>query len=179
MTPVPRSLSLLVLALVAALSGCGGPLLYAEVEIPQVCLGQGGLPVPGAGASRIALPVTVPIATQIPLLRTRGIDTVVHIDELSLEVSGGSGPDLSGIDSATVNLFRSGGEVVALLHYTRDPAAGPVSRIVLTGDRLNVAPDLVNGAARLEIVAEGRPPAGSWVADLRTCASGRSKAGYP
>src|SRR5919197_1428366 len=171
-------LPLTLLALAA--SACGGPVLFVQVELPQVCLTQQGVVVPGAPSAGAIPPleVDVPIEQQIPLL-TRGAETVIVLDEVSVTPASGSAPDLSGIASAVVGVLPPAGPAVEALRYARDPAQPAPAALVLSGGGVDIAPLLVGGTARLQVAASGKPPSSPWGADLRTCVHGTSKVPYP
>jgi hypothetical protein len=169
----------LAIPLAVALAACGGPVLFVEVELPQVCVTQAGVPVPGARtAGTIEQQVEVPLTDQIPLLSTSGAETVLRLDEVRVTPAPGSAPDLSGIDTAVVNLLPPVGAPVKGVSYTRDPAAPPPTELVLRGDGVDIAPLLVNGRARLDVVTSGQHPASPWAADVKMCVHGTSKVPY-
>jgi len=162
-----------------ALTACGGPVLFVEVELPRVCLTQARIPFPGAPATgTVAGDVDLPIVEQIPLLTTDGAETVLILDDVSIVPVSGTSPDLSGIESALVNVVPATGAPVTAVRYTRDPALPPPSEIALRGGGVDIAPLLENGAAHLRVVASGSPPASAWTADVQTCVHGRSKVPY-
>jgi hypothetical protein len=169
-------------ALALALASCGGPVLYVAADLPRFCLTEEAVAFPAAPAG-VTLPsvsanVTLGLRDVVPLLRTSGADTELHIDEVEVIPRSGA-PDLSGVATAVVNAIGPTGSSQQILAYARDAAAPPPSQIVLTGDGGDVAPLLVNGDATLQIVAAGRPPTVPWTADVKTCAHGRSKVPYP
>jgi hypothetical protein len=166
--------------LTLAATACGGPVLYVEAELPRFCQTNAvsfpAAPV-GVDLPAVAVRIDLPFEDVVPLLRTSGAETELHIDELRVTPSAGN-PDLSGVATATVNALRPADASVPILGYARDAAAPPPAELVLTGDGLDIAPFLVAGTAQLEIVASGRPPATAWTADVKTCAHGRSKVPY-
>jgi hypothetical protein len=169
-----------VLAL--ALASCGGPVLYVAADLPRFCLTEEAVAFPAAPAG-VTLPsvsasFTLGLQDVVPLLRTSGAETELHIDEIEVIPRSGS-PDLSGVETGVVNAIGPTGEGVRILAYARDPAAPPPAQLVLAGDGADVAPLLVNGNATLQIVASGRPPTTAWTADVKTCAHGKSKLPYP
>jgi hypothetical protein len=164
-----------------AATSCGGPVLFVEAELPRFCVTQAAIEFPaapgGVDVPPVAVPIQVPFEDQIPLLRTSGAETELHIDEIRVTPRSGN-PDLSGIASAVVNAVGPSGASVRILSYARDAAAPPPAEIVIAGDGVDMAPLLVAGQARLQIVASGRPPTTAWSADVKTCAHGRSKVPY-
>ena len=176
-----RALTLFTSLLALAATSCGGPVLFVEAELPRVCLTQVAVEIPaapgGVAVPPVAVPIQVPFEDQIPLLRTSGVETELHIDEIRVTPRSGS-PDLSGVASAVVNAVGPSGAIVPILSYARDAAAPQPAELVITGDGVDVAPLLVNGQARLQIVAAGRPPTTAWSADVKTCAHGRTKVPY-
>jgi hypothetical protein len=173
--------SLLCSLLALAATSCGGPVLFVEADLPHFCITQAAIAFPaapgGIDAPPVAVPLQVPFEDQIPLLRTSGAETELHIDEIRVTPRSGN-PDLSGVAIADVNAVGPSGASVRILSYARDAAAPPPAELVLAGDGVDVAPYLVEGQVRLQIIASGRPPTTTWSADVKTCAHGRSKVPY-
>jgi hypothetical protein len=169
-------------ALPLAAASCGGPVLYVAADLPRFCLLQPAVAFQPAPAGVTVPPVsatfTLDLRDVVPLLRTSGAETEIHIDDVEVLPQGGA-PDLSGVATAVVNAVGPGGAPVQIVAYARDPAAPAPSQLLLTGDGGDVAPLLVNGNATLQIVAAGRPPTTAWTADVKTCAHAKSKVPYP
>jgi hypothetical protein len=163
--------ALLSLAAVASSAmGCG-----ATVEVPRICLTEQQVSVPGspAGGSVTSPRFSVDLTNQIPLLRTNTSDTDLRIDEVTITPVAGN-PDLSGIQSATVQAHPASGPAVEMARYQRDPAAPAPAAILLGGDAVNVAPYLVAGQANLTFTLSGQPPRASWTADVKSCLHGQT-----
>ncbi|MFL5262601.1 MAG: hypothetical protein ACJ79L_09425 [Anaeromyxobacteraceae bacterium] len=173
-------LAVAVIALAAA--SCGGPVLYVAADLPRFCILQANVAFPAAPAG-VPLPAvstsfTLDLDDAVPLLRTSGAETELHIDDVEVIPRSGA-PDLSGVATAVVNALGPSGESVRILAYDRAAAAPPPAQLVLTGDGGDVAPLLVSGNATFQITAAGQPPATAWTADVKTCAHGKSKVPYP
>jgi len=165
------SIALLASAILASSSlGCG-----ATVEVPRICFTQAGLVVPGspAGADVTSPTFAVTLTDQIPLLDTSTSDADLRLQEVTVTPVAGS-PDLSGIQTATVRVRPASGALVDAASYQRNAAAPAPAAIVLKGDTVNVAPDLVSGVANLSFTLSGQPPRTSWTANVETCLRGET-----
>jgi len=146
--------------------GCGG-----TVEIPRICFKQADLAVPGspAGGSVTSPSFSIDLTNQIPLLRTNTSDTDLRVDQVTITPVAGTTPDLSGIQTATMQAQPATGPAQEVVRYQRDPAAPPPTAIVLDGDTVNLQPYLVAGRANLSVTLTGQPPVTGWTADVETC----------
>lgn len=160
--------SLCAVALLAA--GCG-----ATVEVPRICFTQAGLAVPGspAGGAVTSPQFGLDIGDQIPLLRTNTSDTDLRIQDVTITAVGTT-PDLSGVQSAKVEVQPASGAAVDVVQYQRNAAAPAPTAIVLGGDTVNIEPYLENGRANLSFTLSGQPPRTSWTADVKTCLRGEA-----
>lgn len=157
-------------AVACSATGCG-----ATVELPRICLTQQRISVPGspAGGSVTSPRFSVDLTNQIPLLRTNTSETDLRVDEVTITPVEGN-PDLSGIQSATVQAHPTTGPAVDVVRYQRAPGAPAPTAIVLDGDTLNVAPYLDSGQARFSFTLSGQPPRTSWTADVKSCLHGQT-----
>jgi hypothetical protein len=166
------SIALFTFAALACLAlGCGG-----TVEIPRICFKQAGLAVPGSpvGGSVASPSFSIDLTNQIPLLRTNTSDTDLRVDQVTITPVAGTTPDLSGIQTATMQAQPATGSAVDVVRYQRNPAAPPPAAIVLGGDTVNLEPYLVAGRANLSVTLAGQPPATGWTADVETCLHARA-----
>lgn len=180
----PAALALLLLA------SCGGPLLYAEVEIPdlRVMLPKQSFPAFDAGNSAnwcnpsgppppipcVALTTGYDLGAHVPAINQKGVTYELRVTELSLTLSAtqstpGAPTDLGGIQSATVRVGYDPavpGSGVVIATYVR-PAAGTPTTIAISGNaNLDVAPYISSGRlpVRVEVTVDG--PTSSFDADI-------------
>ncbi len=162
-------------ALLLAGAGCGDP-LYVNVEIPRVCITQGPFTVPGLPiAGEAEIPYAVDLGTELPLLRTRGVEELVLVVEEARLTPLSGAPDLSGVTDAAL---LAGVERAKVLRYTRDPAAPPPTALVLTGGSTNLAPYATSGTLPILLALSGQPPRTAWSGEVTTCLRAQSKVTY-
>ncbi|HTP29922.1 MAG TPA: hypothetical protein VMK12_30230 [Anaeromyxobacteraceae bacterium] len=154
----------------ALLAGC-----EATVEVPQICITNRNIAVPGSpiGLQVSTPPFPVDVENEIPLLSTNASNTTLTIQSVSIIPSSGN-PDLSGVTLAVLAVQPSSGSAVNVVSYQRTPTASPPPELVLTGGSVNITPYLVSGQANLTLSLSGRPPTTNWTTDVKTCLSGQS-----
>jgi hypothetical protein len=157
-------------ALTASALGCG-----ATVEVPRICFSEAGLAVPGspAGGTVTSPRFTVDVGSQIPLLRTNTSGADLRVTSVTITPAGSS-PDLSGIQTATVQAQPTAGPAVDVVSYQRVATAPAPTALALDGDTVNLIPYLVSGRAILDFTLSGQPPRASWTADVKTCLRGEA-----
>ncbi len=169
-------------ALAAVLAAaCDGPLLFAEVEIPdlRVTLPPQPFPASGTGAPDqwcdpsgqtdppcVAVNASYDIAARVPAINEPGVTYEIRLTDVAIILSAtpGAPADLSGVVSATVRVggdpfVPRSGTVVA--SYARTPGATPTSIEVSGNANLDLARYLEVGVlpVRVEVVVENGMPA--------------------
>lgn len=164
------------------LAACGGPLLYAELEIPElrVTLPPQSFPaaasplpsnwcnpsVPQPNPPCLAVGASYDLAAHVPAFTQSGATYEVRLTAVSFKLSAtqstpGAPTDLSGIQSARVLVGANpsvpgSGTVVA--SYVRTTTSPPPTTLAVTGNsNLDLAPYLSNGQlpVRVEVVIDG------------------------
>lgn len=185
--PGPAALALLALA---GLPSCGGPLLFAEVEIPdlQVTLPRQSFPAfdagnPSSWCNPSGPPPPIPcvglttgydLGAQVPALTQKGVTYELRVTDVEFTLSAtqsapGAPTDLGGIQSATVRVGYDPavpGSGVVIATYVR-PAAGTPTTIAVSGNaNLDLAPYVSSGnlPVRVEVVIDG--PTSAFDADI-------------
>lgn len=169
-------------SLALALSGCGDPLLFAEVEDKQICMTMPGQTVPGAGQLAALVPEqtvtydgSLDLGSAIPGLDKKG--TSGTIKSISLRVN--SDTDMSVIRRAEVNLYSLAGEDATLyMHYdtSEKPTTDPRVLEMLIDADVDLFSRLAGGKAiDYHISFTGKPPAAAWTADITACLSAKVK----
>lgn len=167
-------------SLALALTGCGDPLLFAEVEDKQICLTMPSQTIPGAGPLSPDLPEqtvtydgSLDLGSAIPGLDTKG--TTGTIKSISLHVN--STTDMSVIRRADVNLSSVAGEPATLyMHYDRgqEPTTDPHDLTMIIDADVNLFQRLAGGKSiDYHISFTGSPPAADWTADVVACVSAK------
>lgn len=165
----------------ALLTSCGGPLLYAEVEIPhlQLILPRQSFPATGTALPAnwcdllgtnpncVALTTSYDLAAQVPAFAQKGVTYELRLTDVAFTLSAtqstpGAPTDLSGIKSAVVRVgadpaVAGSGTVVAA--YYRPTLPSPPSTIAVTGNaNLDLAPYVASGGqlpVRVEVELDG------------------------
>jgi hypothetical protein len=182
----PAALAALALT---GLTSCSGPLLFAEVEIPdlRITLPQQSFPAFDAGNPAswcnpsgppppipcVALTTGYDLGAQVPALTQKGVTYELRITDVAFTLSATQSPgaptDLGGIQSATVRVGADPsvpGSGVVIATYVR-AAAGTPTTIAVTGNaNLDLAPYISGGIlpVHVEVVIDG--PTSSFDADI-------------
>ncbi len=166
-------------AAVAALllASCGGPTLFAEIEIPELHVTLPSQQVPAFDAPDVSswcdpagignppcvkLDTTYDLAAQVPALDKSGITTELRLTDLALtfvQSTGGAISDFSHVQSVAVLV---GSPAVVVASYTRTSTATPPTTISVSGKaNLDLASYLAAGKLpfRVQVVVDGGTPA--------------------
>jgi predicted small lipoprotein YifL len=173
-------LALLAAAALAALQGCGGPLLFAELQVSSVRVTLPSQSFPASDTTNpadwcsasqtvppcIQLTLQYDIAGQIPVLNEPNVTYDLRLSEVGMALSAtAAGTDLSGVEQVTITVLAdpadpTSGVVVA--SYARPPGAGTPTTISVSGNpNLDLAPYVTAGhlPARIELVLDRPTPA--------------------
>jgi len=181
-----------------ALSGCGGKLVYGEMEEPTLVLTQPlGQTIPGAPQ----IPVTVPqglvtFTFNVPDIPLSGgsttskeagftIGSSMKLNQAALIMSPSSNADFNGFDTLTLTISSATQTQKTLARYTKDPAHLPGQTIVLRPvDDVELL-DYLTGPAgssktiTLDVSGSGTLPGNSWTADVDLDVRLKVTAGWP
>jgi len=179
-----------------AFSGCGGKLVYGEMEEPTLVLSQPlGQTVPGAPQ----VPVTVPqnlvtFTFQVPDVPLSGgsttsnqsgftIGSSMKLNQMALIMPPSTNADFNGIDTMTITI-SSATKSQTLAAYTKDPAHLPGQTIVLLPVQdVELFDYLTAGTGgntiTLDVSGSGTLPANSWTADVDLDVRLKVTAGWP
>ncbi len=195
MNPTPCRI---LFAACLALSGCGGKLIYGEMEEPTLVLTQPlGQTVPGAPP----VPVTVPqglltFTFNVPDIPLSGgsttskeagftIGSSMKLNQAALIMSPSSNADFNGFDTLTLTISSATQTQKTLARYTKDPAHLPGQTIVLRPvDDVELL-DYLTGPAgssktiTLDVSGSGTLPGNSWTADVDLDVRLKVTAGWP
>ncbi len=172
-----RIAAALALTLLAA---CDGPLLFTEVEIPdlRLTLPPQAFPASGTGAPDqwcdpsapqsnppcVQLTTGYDLGARVPAINETGVTYEIRLTDLAiiLSTAPGSPSDLSGVVSARVLVGYTGpGSGTVIAAYARSPGAAPTTIAVSGNANLDLAPYLSTGQlpVRIEVVVESGMPA--------------------
>ncbi|SRR6266571_3122913 len=180
-----------------ALSGCGGNLLYGEMQEPTLVLSQPvGQIIPGAPQ----IPVTVPqglvsFTFDVPDIPLSGgsttskeagftIGSSMKLNQAALIMPPSTNADFNGFDTLTLTI-SSASQTQILARYTKDPAQLPGQTIVLPPvDDVELLDYLTatgtgSKTITLDVSGSGTLPANSWTADVDLDVRLRVSAGWP
>lgn len=180
-----------------ALTGCGGKLVYGEMQEPSIVFSQPlGQTVPGAPP----VPVTVPqglasFTFQVPDIPLSGGSTTTNqagftigssmkLNKAALIMSSSSNADFNGIDTLTLTISSATRSQV-LARYTKDPARLPGKTLVLLPVEDVELLDYLTGPAggaktiSLNVSGSGTLPANAWTADVDLDVRLKVSAGWP
>jgi hypothetical protein len=154
----------LLAALLLLLTACGGPLLRADLEVPEARLVLPAQRFPASAApptawcdpstpAFVATDVSYDLGRQLDL-RSRPVTAYdVRLDALEIALTATQGGDLGGVAAAAVLAYPlDGGAPVVLARYQRSPADPSPTAIALSGGSgIDLAPYLEAGVIRLRV----------------------------
>jgi len=178
----------LLLALAVA-TGCGDPLVFAEVEEPRACITQAGQTFPGLTTLGVPpgtpqpLPVALPFtlshedtfAIGKTILAVKSTGTSGTMKALDFAMEGSTNVDLSGITTATVTVLPPDAgsalpeKAILALTGASHPAA---NKLVLSGSGVDIMPYVLSGNLRYRFDADGSTqtlPEADWSSSLTLC----------
>jgi len=170
----------------ALLTSCGGPLLFAEVEVPdlRVTLPPQSFPASGTALPAnwcdpslpvntnppcVAISASYDLAAQVPAFTKPGVTYELRLTDVAFILSGtqtnpAAPPDLGGIVSAAVRVgvdpaVAGSGTIIA--SYARTGNPHPTSITVSGNANLDLAPYITSGKlpVRVEVVVDNTTPA--------------------
>jgi predicted small lipoprotein YifL len=178
-------LALLAVLALAALQGCGGPLLFAELQVSalRVTLPEQAFPasdttVPGNWCSAVqtdppCIQVTLDydLAAQVPILNEPNATYELRLTDVAIALSATeAGKDLSGVRQVSIRVLAdpldpASGIVVA--SYVRPPGGGAPTGIGVTGNpNLDLGPYLEAGGLPVRIEVTIDQPTPAFLADV-------------
>ena len=181
----------------ATLAGCGGKLVYGEMEEPTLVLSQPlGQTIPGAPPILVTVPQNVVTFTfQVPDIPLSGgsttsnqggftIGSSMKLNQAAFIMNASANADFNGIDTLTMTISSSSRSQV-LAQYTKDPARLPGKTLVLSRAEDVELLDYLTGTApsgktiTLDVSGSGTLPGNSWTADVDLDVRLKATAGWP
>jgi hypothetical protein len=161
-------------SLTLALSACGDPLFFAEVEAKQMCITLPSQTIPSAPDisedHTVRYTATLDLGDGIPGLGEKGTTGTIKATSLRLN----STTDMSVITSARVDLGSDENQPTPYMHYEQLPGADPTTLAMIIDQDIDLFARLAESKT-IDIVISltGRPPTESWTADITTCMSAK------
>ncbi len=179
------ALALLAVAAASALPGCNGPLLYAELSVPEL---RATLPSQSFPASYTGDPADWCSATQsnppciqmtldydvggmVPILDDPNVTYELRLTEVGITLSATEvGKDLSGVSRVTISVLADPNDpasAVVVAGYVAPSGGSSPSSIAVTGNsNLDLAPFLRGGVLRVHAELVIVKPTPAFVADV-------------
>jgi hypothetical protein len=184
-----------LLAAVASLlllAGCSGPLLFAELEIPEfgITLPAQTFPASTSDPSYWCAPdrsdcittdFVYDIGSEVDLLDEDAVEYELRLTGLAITLdTTAAGTDLRGVRSALIEVFPPNGDAaVAVASYVRSPANPAPTSLALAGDAsIDLAPFVDAGQVHIRIKMSYDAPTPEFTADVRTVFYLRVKLDY-
>lgn len=178
----------LLLALAVA-TGCGDPLVFAEVEEPRACITQPGQTFPGLTTLGVPPGTPQPLPVALPftlshedtfdigktILAVKGAGTSGSMKALDFALEASTNVDLGGVTTATVTVLPPDAASTlperAILSLTGagHPAA---NKLLLSGSGVNILPYVLTGKLHYRFDADGSTqtlPEDDWSSSLTLC----------
>jgi hypothetical protein len=157
------------------LAGCGGPVLFAELEMPAI-----GVTLPEGNFTPIYLPpadpsfeFTVDLGGSVPTLADPNVDFQLKLTRMTMTLStAGAFSTFNGVDEITLSVTPPAGSPLAplqILHWLNPtPGAGDLSTITVTSDAdQDLKPYLSAGALTVKATYHGSvSPTDVWTATI-------------
>jgi hypothetical protein len=171
----------LLAALAAALSGCGGPLLYAELEVPTLRATMPEQAFPASDTTNpadwcaavqdpvnpcIQLTTDYDLGGMVPILNEPNVTYDLRLTDVAITLAATEvGKDLSGIQRVTLSALADPNDpssTVVIAGYVRPASGNPPQAIAVTGNsNLDLGPYLRGGVLKVhaELVLDAGTPA--------------------
>ncbi len=180
----------IAVAALALLAACGGPVLYADLQIPDVHVTLPSQAFPGTDTqdptkwcnplvppappapSCITTTLDYDLGANVPILNQDNVTYDLRLTDVALTLSATEvGKDLSGANLVTIRILANPADStsgVLVASYVRPPGATAPTTIAVTGNsNIDLGPYLRSGKlpVRVELVFDSAMPA--FAADVR------------
>jgi hypothetical protein len=165
--------------LVLLAAGCGGPLLSAELEIPELGLKvpQQTFPASTADPSYwcapdqadcIATDLEYDIGSEVDLLDQKGVTDEVRLTHLALVLTSTTVQDLGGVRSVVVEVVPpDGGASIPVATYARSASDPLPTRLAVAGNSsVDLGPMIRSGIIHLRVKMSFDGPTPEFTADV-------------
>jgi hypothetical protein len=163
-----RARTLLTTALALALAGCGGPVLFAEVEMPsvEVTLPEYQFPSVVGSASQ---DITFDVGANVPLVNEPNVDYDLTLNEMTITLRNGPFTDFDSFDTVKITAIRAGLPDLVLVEYTNPHTTSGLKSVTATSSTSqDLKPYLDAGkiTVRAQFTSSPTTLAGIWYADV-------------
>lgn len=170
---------LLAIALLA-LAGCGGPLLFAELVVPELGITAPSQAFPASSADPsywcaadkpdcITTDFTYDIGKQVDLLTRKDVEYELRLTDLAIMLDASSvGTDLHGVKSAAFEVIPPGTTTpIEVASYTRSAANPNPTSIAISGNAsVDLAPFVEAGQVHVRVKMTYDAPTPAFTADV-------------
>jgi hypothetical protein len=163
-----RTLLTTSLGLSLALAGCGGPVLFAELEMPsvEVTLPQYQFPSVVGSASQ---DITFDVGANVPVIGEPNVDYDLYLNQMTIALRSGPFTDFDSFDTVKVTAVRAGLPELVLVEYTNPHTTSGMTTVTAkssTGADLKPYLDAGKITVRAEFTSSPSTLAGIWYADV-------------
>jgi hypothetical protein len=177
-----------LLAAIAALplvSGCGGPLLTAQLDVPtvRITLPSQSFPATDAAAQYwcspsqpptptqacIATQLSYDLGAQLPVVTEKNVSYTLRLTSLSIALQAASSGTLAGVKSVAIRLQdpQSAGAGVVVASYTRSASDLSPTSIAVAGDSsIDLSGYVLSGQLPIRVEMTFDSPTPSFTADV-------------
>ena len=163
-----RARTPILASLLLALAGCGGPVLFAEVEMPsvEVTLPQYQFPSVVGQASQ---DITFDVGATVSIINEPNVDYDLTLNEMTIVLGSGPFTSFDSFDSVKITAIRAGLPDLVLVEYVNPHTATNVQSVTArSSTSADLKPYLDAGkiTVHAEFTTDLTTPAGLWTADV-------------
>ncbi|MGB8931960.1 MAG: hypothetical protein WCC48_11995 [Anaeromyxobacteraceae bacterium] len=163
-----RARTLITTSLALALAGCGGPVLFAELEMPSVAVTLPEYQFPSVVGSA-SQDITFDVGANVPAINEPNVDYDLKLNQMSITLRSGPFNDFDSFDTVKVTAFRAGLPDLVLVEYTNPHTTSAMKSVTATSSTgADLKPYLDAGkiTVRAEFTGSPTTPVGIWYADV-------------
>jgi hypothetical protein len=162
-----RARTLFATSLAVAVAGCGGPILFAELEMPsvQVTLPQYQFPTIGISTTQT---IVFDVGANVPLVNEPNVDYDLELNRMTLVLeAGGPFPNFDTFNSVRIVAVHPPLPDLVLIEYA-NPPPGSTTVTATSSTSADLKPYLDAGQMTVNATFEADPttPVGVWYADV-------------
>lgn len=166
-----------------AATGCGNPILFAELDEPSICKTIPDVVFdPSVPGTDLRKDFPLSLKDFLPLFTYEGASTTIQLQELVFNAKEGI-TDFNSVEQATVTVVGPDGSALPPAvpgQYAKDASNLPGRTLVLPGQ---AAVDLVpymntEATLNLQNIMTGSLPTNPWTADVRGCLRMKARMNY-
>lgn len=157
---------LLPTSLLLALAGCGGPVLYGEVELPHVEVTLPEYEFPTVGVSTTQS-LTFDVGASVGLINEPHVDYDLKLNRMTIVLRSGPFTNFDTFHTVRISATRAGLPDLVLIEYS-NPPPGATTITATSSTGADLKPYLDAGKLTVAATFEADPttPVGLWYADV-------------